>query len=259
MSLDAYQWAWRQQVKPAMKIILLALADRADEKHQCFPSIDRLEHDTGLNRKTIMSSLKKLSSDDIGLVKIQKGKSAKGQFLRNQYTLIGVKNRHEPEPKNGTRQAENPDTENGTRQAEKPQPKNGTRNTPDPCPKNGQTHVPKTDKTMSQKRDTNLPVNLPIEPKEKINKKKFVEPTVEEVRIYAKSRDRPDLAQKFFDYFDAGDWYDSTGAKVKNWKQKFITWETRNERNENRSTNHRAESNHARVGRILQEQLREAT
>ena len=235
MSLDAYQWAWRQQVKPAMKIILLALADRADEKHQCFPSIDRLEHDTGLNRKTIMSSLKKLSSDDIGLVKIQKGKSAKGQFLRNQYTLIGVKNRHEPEPKNGTR------------------------NTPDPCPKNGQTHVPKTDETMSQKRDTNLPVNLPIEPKEKINKKKFVEPTVEEVRIYAKSRDRPDLAQKFHDYFDAGDWYDSTGAKVKNWKQKFITWETRNERNENRSTNHRAESNHARVGRILQEQLREAT
>lgn len=59
-------------------------------------------------------------------------------------------------------------------------------------------------------------------------RKEFVPPTYEEVLEYARSRDREDLARKFFDYFDAGDWIDSKGNKVRNWKQKFITWENRN-------------------------------
>ncbi len=77
MSLDATRWAWDQKVKATQKIILLSLADRADEKHCCFPSIERLEIDTGLNRKTIMLSIKKLA--EIGLLQVSKSKSK--QFL----------------------------------------------------------------------------------------------------------------------------------------------------------------------------------
>lgn len=62
--------------------------------------------------------------------------------------------------------------------------------------------------------------------------KEFVPPTYEEVVEYAKSRGREDLARKFFDYFDTGDWIDSKGNKVRNWKQKFITWESNNPNNE---------------------------
>lgn len=59
-------------------------------------------------------------------------------------------------------------------------------------------------------------------------KNKFSPPTYEEVLEYAKSRNREDLAKKFYDYFTAGNWVDSKGNKVKNWKQKFITWEQHN-------------------------------
>ena len=64
-------------------------------------------------------------------------------------------------------------------------------------------------------------------------KKEFVPPTYEEVLEYAKSRGREDLARKFFDYFDTGEWIDSRGNKVQNWKQKFITWESNNEKGAN--------------------------
>lgn len=52
-------------------------------------------------------------------------------------------------------------------------------------------------------------------------------PTLDEVIAYAESRDRVDLAEKFFDYYEAADWHDSSGAKVRSWKQKFITWENK--------------------------------
>lgn len=57
------------------------------------------------------------------------------------------------------------------------------------------------------------------------NRKRFIPPTLEEVQAYAKERGREDLAKKFFDYFEAGEWHDSEGKPVKAWKQKFITWE----------------------------------
>jgi len=55
-------------------------------------------------------------------------------------------------------------------------------------------------------------------------KKKFTPPTLEEVVEYAKSKGRLDLAKNFYNYFTEGKWVDSKGNKVKNWKQKFITW-----------------------------------
>jgi hypothetical protein len=60
--------------------------------------------------------------------------------------------------------------------------------------------------------------------------KVFVPPTFEEVLEYAKEKGREDLAKEFFEYFTVGEWVDSKGNKVKNWKQKFITWCSRNEK-----------------------------
>ena len=57
----------------------------------------------------------------------------------------------------------------------------------------------------------------------------FQPPTFDEVKAYAEERKRPDLAKRFFDYFSAGDWIDSKGQKVRNWKQKFLTWENKSE------------------------------
>jgi hypothetical protein len=73
---------------------------------------------------------------------------------------------------------------------------------------------------------------LEVEVKEEVEVKysnKFTPPTKEQIKEYAISRNRLDLVDKFFDYYSEGDWKDKDGKKVKNWKQKFITWENRNQ------------------------------
>ena len=59
-----------------------------------------------------------------------------------------------------------------------------------------------------------------------LKKDSFIPPTLEEVKEYAESRGRGELAEKFFEYFNEGNWFDSKGNKVKRWKQKFLTWES---------------------------------
>ena len=61
MSRKATDWAWRIQASsPSIKLVLLALADRADDAGECYPSVERLEADTGLNRKTIIKATREL-------------------------------------------------------------------------------------------------------------------------------------------------------------------------------------------------------
>lgn len=86
-------------------------------------------------------------------------------------------------------------------------------------------------------KEINKEIHIDIEKKEihkekKPNAKAFVPPTYEEVLSYAKEKGREDIAKEFFEYFNVGDWIDSKGNKVKNWKQKFITWCSRNKTSE---------------------------
>lgn len=52
----------------------------------------------------------------------------------------------------------------------------------------------------------------------------FSPPTLEEVRAYVQGKGLPIDPQFFFDFFTAGDWHDSKGNPVKNWKQKALIW-----------------------------------
>lgn len=61
--------------------------------------------------------------------------------------------------------------------------------------------------------------------KNRKEKKVFVPPTQEEVDEYIKEHSLNVDGKKFFNYFTEGDWTDSKGQKVKNWKQKLITWD----------------------------------
>lgn len=58
-----------------------------------------------------------------------------------------------------------------------------------------------------------------------ITKERFKKPTLEEVEEYCKKRNSSVDAKTFYEYFETGNWVDSKGNKVKNWKQKIITWE----------------------------------
>lgn len=60
-----------------------------------------------------------------------------------------------------------------------------------------------------------------------IDKKRtrFTPPSLSEVQEYVKERNSQVDPKQFYEYFEAGEWKDSKGNQVKNWKQKLITWE----------------------------------
>ena len=79
-----------------------------------------------------------------------------------------------------------------------------------------------------------------LEDKPKRKRQPFVPPTFEEVAAYCVERKNSVDPKKFFDYYTAGNWKDSRGDPVKNWKQKLITWERRdNDRRERDSQDDR--------------------
>ncbi|MGQ0852601.1 helix-turn-helix domain-containing protein [Acinetobacter baumannii] len=98
MSLDATIWAWKTRqkqkvggaLKPLKKLVLLSLADRASETHECYPSIARLVDDTEMDRKTVLKIIDELIED--GFI-IDTGKREGKTKQVKVYLLIGVKGR----------------------------------------------------------------------------------------------------------------------------------------------------------------------
>lgn len=58
MSFEAVSWAWKQKaLKPFEKLILIALADRHNPDHGCFPSIATIVRDTGISKSSVHRNL----------------------------------------------------------------------------------------------------------------------------------------------------------------------------------------------------------
>lgn len=53
-------------------------------------------------------------------------------------------------------------------------------------------------------------------------------PTLQQVEDYVREKSLNVDPKFFMDYFEAGDWHDSKGNKVKSWKQKLLTWHRMN-------------------------------
>lgn len=66
-----------------------------------------------------------------------------------------------------------------------------------------------------------------------INKQKNKNPTLEEINNYIAEKQLQINGKQFYDYFTEGNWIDSKGNKVKNWKQKLLTWNKYAEQNKN--------------------------
>ena len=74
----------------------------------------------------------------------------------------------------------------------------------------------------------NYDINKILNNKKLNNKKEIYKerPTLEEIKDYCLNvRHNKVDYKRFYDYFTEGNWIDSKGNKVKNWKQKIITWE----------------------------------
>ncbi len=74
-------------------------------------------------------------------------------------------------------------------------------------------------------KENNTSINNTSINKKEIYKERFKKPTLEEVEQYCKQRNSSVDPIVFYEYFEVGNWIDSKGNKVKNWKQKIITWE----------------------------------
>lgn len=66
MSIEAINWAFKQEVKPTQKLVLIALANFADDHEICWPRINTISNMTCLSGRAIQKSLKELS--DINLI-----------------------------------------------------------------------------------------------------------------------------------------------------------------------------------------------
>lgn len=107
MSVEATIWAWsirKNQISSLEKLVLLSLADRADEDFECWPSAKRLEDDCNTDIKTIYKALESLCSKGI----IEKTGKMKGKTKSIPvYKLIGAQKRESTStPENGIASSE---------------------------------------------------------------------------------------------------------------------------------------------------------
>ena len=109
MSAKATFWAWEQDLKSSQKLVLLCLANcHNDSNNRCYPSISYISNNTGLNKKTIISSLEILEKSSIIYASKMNGKSTCYEF-NFSYPLES-----ETSTKNGTGTKINTGTKNGT-------------------------------------------------------------------------------------------------------------------------------------------------
>ena len=78
--------------------------------------------------------------------------------------------------------------------------------------------------TVNDNVNVNVNDNVNNNIKENIKRKVFVPPCLEDIQTYINEKGLSVDAQQFYDYFTEGKWIDAKGNKVKNWKQKLLTW-----------------------------------
>ena len=199
MSIDATRWAWRQQVsRSADKLVLLSLADRADENHRAFPSVERLSQDTCCDRKTIIRAVARL--EESGLIRAEK---SGGKVTI--YELVGVENRHG----NQSQKRDRSQNYHRSQKRYRTSTKNGTA----PVPKT--VHEPTNNLPRTKKSSDRAP------------KTAFRKPAPDELSAYCAERGNNVNPQAFFDYYESKGWVIGK-SPMKDWKAAVRTWERRN-------------------------------
>lgn len=121
MSIKVTNWAWaHSQSRNGARLVLLAIADRADEDGFAWPSIEDIAERTLLSPRAVQKGI--LALTDLGELKVESGG---GRHRRNRYTIIpkprtsdGV-TRQEPRQDDGVT-AGKPRTSDGVSERETP-------------------------------------------------------------------------------------------------------------------------------------------
>jgi hypothetical protein len=62
MSLKVMTWAWTLRLPPAPKLVLMALADEADDRGFCFPSVHHLANKCSITERSVQRMIRLLAS-----------------------------------------------------------------------------------------------------------------------------------------------------------------------------------------------------
>lgn len=73
----------RNDLPPFERLVMLSLADRADEDFNCYPSIVDICQRTGMAERSVQNVIKRLV--DLGVLTVERGG---GRYIRNRYTLV---------------------------------------------------------------------------------------------------------------------------------------------------------------------------
>lgn len=90
MSIVALNWAWQLRLKPTTKLVIMALADAADDEGYCWPSIPTLANKTCMDERSVQRILKELKSSNF--IEVQARFRSDGSPTSNKYRLALVSN-----------------------------------------------------------------------------------------------------------------------------------------------------------------------
>lgn len=85
MSVRAMSWVWQQPIKGTAKLVLLALADCANDDGICWPGIKTVAKKCGIARNTTIDNIRKLKKQ--GLIVSVRRYTESGRRTSNLYTL----------------------------------------------------------------------------------------------------------------------------------------------------------------------------
>ena len=80
-------WAFEQPIPCNLKIVLLALADHANDAGKAWPSLDRVAEKSSLSRRSVIRSIKSLSEKPYGLLAVIYQFDASGRQTVSSYHL----------------------------------------------------------------------------------------------------------------------------------------------------------------------------
>ena len=93
-------WAWEQAVRGNEKLVLLALADHADDAGVCWPGVRRVAHKTGIHYGTVQRIVVRLRG--AGLLEVLESGKAEGTSNLYRLTVPAPVDSH-PERSGGSR------------------------------------------------------------------------------------------------------------------------------------------------------------
>lgn len=86
MSIKAMNWAWEQSLPCSPKLILMALADAADDSGDCWPKVKTIAKKCCVSERTVQRVMKEFIAD--GLLELTPRFNQDGRQISNKYRLL---------------------------------------------------------------------------------------------------------------------------------------------------------------------------